>query len=201
MKPGEKVVAGRYFKYNDTAEPFAKNIQKRKIKKVHYPNVALDMIVLEFEEPFELVPGIVEPACLPTEKIEVGSKCYTSGWGDKYSGEGSGLMYPNRKLSAVGVKITDEQICKEKYWHYNEEFDICAYEVNKDSCQGDSGGPLMCEQNGQFVLHGVVSGGEGCAFEGWPGIYARVFKNMDFVKSKIQYVSKNHIHSTTYFQN
>ena len=32
MYPGSEVVAGSYYKYNDTAEPFAKNIQKMKEK-------------------------------------------------------------------------------------------------------------------------------------------------------------------------
>ena len=38
----------------------------------------------------------------------------------------------------------------------------------------------MCEQNGDFVLHGVVSWANYCASD-YPVIYANVFKNMDFV--------------------
>ena len=49
----------------------------------------------------------------------------------------------------------------------------------------------MCEQNGQFVLHGVVSRGEQCGFEDWPGMYASVFKSIDFVKNSVGYVSKS----------
>ena len=38
----------------------------------------------------------------------------------------------------------------------------------------------MCEQNGDFVLHGVVSWSyKPCG--DYPGVYANVFKNMDFV--------------------
>ena len=33
----------------------------------------------------------------------------------------------------------------------------------KDSIQGDSGGPLTYGGNGQKILVGVVSGGDGCA--------------------------------------
>ena len=39
------------------------------------------MVVVEFENPFNLKPGLIEPACLPTKKVEIGTKCYVSGWG------------------------------------------------------------------------------------------------------------------------
>ena len=39
------------------------------------------MVVLEFTEPFEIIEGVIEPACLPTNPVEVGTKCFVSGWG------------------------------------------------------------------------------------------------------------------------
>ena len=39
------------------------------------------MVVIEFDEPFDLKPDVIEPACLPTQEIPNNSLCYTSGWG------------------------------------------------------------------------------------------------------------------------
>ena len=62
-------------------------------------------------------------------------------------------------------------------------FDLCAFKKGKGSCKGDSGGPLMCQQNGEFVLHGAVSRAKSCAYKDFPTIFANVFNNMDFVNS------------------
>ena len=66
------------------------NVQKRGVKKIHgdgaidgvvnVPNNP-DMVVIEFDEPFDLKPDVIEPACLPTQEIPNDSLCYTSGWG------------------------------------------------------------------------------------------------------------------------
>lgn len=58
--------------------------------------------------------------------------------------------------------------------------------------QGDSGGGMVC--NG--VLTGIVSGGNGCALPGFPGVYADVFHYLDWIKTEssvvVQERCKNH---------
>jgi trypsin len=53
----------------------------------------------------------------------------------------------------------------------------------KDSCQGDSGGPLGVFVDHKFILTGVVSWGIGCAWAGYPGVYATVKELRDWVEA------------------
>jgi secreted trypsin-like serine protease len=59
-------------------------------------------------------------------------------------------------------------------------------DANTDSCFGDSGGPLTVDDPdtpGTKVLAGLVDAGEGCAQDGFPGIYTRVSKLTAFIKA------------------
>ena len=82
--------------------------QKRGIKNIYgdTPNGITnlpDMVVIEFDEPFNLKPGIIEPACLPTQEITIGSSCYTSGWGQL--GEELGTSFALKALSVEVINI------------------------------------------------------------------------------------------------
>ena len=90
-------------------------------------------------------------------------------------------------LLRVEVPFVDAETCEDDYTGYAiSDKMICAGEKGKDSCQGDSGGPLVTYDNGEPVLVGVVSWGIGCAYEGYPGVYARVSAFVDWINSTIE---------------
>ena len=76
--------------------------------------------------------------------------------------------------SAYGGSITDAMIC-------------AGYPGvgGKDACQGDSGGPFVCNDNGNAVIAGVVSWGNGCALADFPGVYARTTTALSWIQSNM----------------
>ncbi|KAJ7990034.1 hypothetical protein DPEC_G00310670 [Dallia pectoralis] len=111
------------------------------------------------------------------------SECWLTGWGDIDIGE---PLSGREILQQVKVPLIRQCACLEAYPLLNSGM-ICAgfWEGGKDTCQGDSGGPLVCLSGGRFIQVGVTSFGNGCALEGFPGVYARVVRYMDFILESI----------------
>lgn len=80
------------------------------------------------------------------------------------------------KLMHVNVNYVRQADCNSAYSGDIQDNMICAADTDQDSCQGDSGGPLYDSDNNALV--GVVSWGIGCALPQYPGVYARVSKEV-----------------------
>lgn len=92
------------------------------------------------------------------------------------------------RLRQVNVPLLPNSECAAAYaglpYTVNGNTVCAGFEAGgKDSCNGDSGGPLFNTVDGNPVLVGIVSTGEGCAEANHPGIYTRVSSFLDYVRA------------------
>uniref|UniRef100_A0A3P8VJ54 Zgc:100868 n=1 Tax=Cynoglossus semilaevis TaxID=244447 RepID=A0A3P8VJ54_CYNSE len=145
-----------------------------------------DISLLKLSSPVSFTNYIL-PVCLAGSKsaFHNGTDTWVTGWGTI----GSGQPLPSPKnLMEVEVPVVGNRQCRcDKGVETITDNMICAglRAGGKDSCQGDSGGPLVSKQGGRWVLAGVVSFGEGCARPNSPGVYARVSRYEDWIKSHV----------------
>ena len=79
-----------------------------------------------------------------------------------------------RKFSAKNIELLDSQLC-------------LGGKFAEDSCDGDSGGPLMRQDSQKFwFLEGVVSFGNRCVLEGWPGVYTKVEDYIPWIQKNLK---------------
>lgn len=84
------------------------------------------------------------------------------------------LEYCVRKFQTRQIRLVSTQLC-------------AGGDFAKDSCDGDSGGPLMrLSQQKQWFLEGVVSFGNRCGLQGWPGIYTNVRSYIIWIQNTLK---------------
>merc|ERR1719384_609153 len=137
-----------------------------------------DFSILTLSSPVTF-SNTVKPACLPSSTSDyAGQVAVVSGWGTFSSGGNQPTV-----LNDVSVTVQSNQDCNSAYGGDITSNMICAADAGKDSCQGDSGGPMTVLEGGRYSLVGVVSWGYGCANPSYPGVYARVTAQMDWIKA------------------
>ncbi|XP_023339711.1 trypsin alpha-3 [Eurytemora carolleeae] len=161
--------------------------------KVEHPryqssNQDFDFSILRLCDPVTVSKGIL-PVCLP-EGTGRGREyeniaATISGWGTTSSGG-----YLSRFLMEAQVRtMSNGECCGSRNKYSCSQLTsrmICAANPNVDSCQGDSGGPMSSKgSTGVYTLIGVVSWGYGCAQAGYPGVYARVTSQLNWIKSNM----------------
>lgn len=133
-----------------------------------------------------------KPVAFNTNEIAIPSDennsivAITAGWGALNESSYS----ISTLLQKVAVPLVPEKVCYDAYKGFNEVTSsmICAgfKQGQKDACQGDSGGPLVVESNGESLLVGVVSWGEGCARPNKYGVYSKVNSAANWIQQTIQ---------------
>lgn len=133
-----------------------------------------DFLILELATASKYTPVALAKA--DDSDAVVGKTATVLGWGSDFpNGWQSDFM------RAVDVPIVSNTDCA-KVLSVDETMLCAGGELKKDSCQYDSGGPLVTvDATGRDVLVGVVSWGHGCGQKGYPGVYARVSKAVDWI--------------------
>ncbi|XP_034375592.1 anionic trypsin-2-like [Arvicanthis niloticus] len=137
-----------------------------------------DIMLIKLSSPVTLNARVATVA-LPSSCAPAGTQCLISGWGNTFS---IGVNKPDL-LQCLDAPLLTQAACQASYPGRITENMVCAgfLEGGKDSCQGDSGGPVVC--NGE--LQGIVSGGDGCALAGSPGVYTKVCNYVDWIQDTI----------------
>ncbi|CAD5125958.1 DgyrCDS14141 [Dimorphilus gyrociliatus] len=141
---------------------------------------ANDISLLRLTTPFTLNENVA-PACAPRTSSYDGNTVTISGWGSTFSG---GRV--TDELRYTNVVVTPDSQCSTAYPGQIDESMICAAASGRDTCQGDSGGPMAYNNNGKFEVIGLTSWGRGCAFEGFPGVYAKVSTQLQWIADNAQ---------------
>ncbi|KAL6422446.1 hypothetical protein ACFW04_010628 [Cataglyphis niger] len=126
----------------------------------------------------------VRPICLPQPGYDpAGKEGTVVGWGRTSEGG----MLPG-KVQEVQVPIYSLTQCRKMKYRANRitENMICAGRGNQDSCQGDSGGPLLVQEGDKFEIAGIVSWGVGCGRPGYPGVYTRVTRYLNWIHANMK---------------
>ena len=86
-----EVVAGAY-EFHDVYGRGENSKWKRKIQRLIKPyeediwnatfNVHPDVVILELQKPFDIIEGLIQPACLPSKPVKPGARCFSSGFGN-----------------------------------------------------------------------------------------------------------------------
>mmetsp|Transcript_43670 Transcript_43670/g.91885 ORF Transcript_43670/g.91885 Transcript_43670/m.91885 type:complete len:460 (-) Transcript_43670:89-1468(-) len=132
---------------------------------------------------------------LSPDPVFAGAAVTAMGWGDTHIDKD--IQELATELMEVQLKVITNDECDrsdsdQEGWDYDYNGKItssmmCAeHDEQKDACQGDSGGPLVIHsESGGDIQVGVVSWGIGCAHDDFPGVYARVSAQHDWIRKSV----------------
>ncbi|XP_030239548.1 serine protease 7 isoform X2 [Drosophila navojoa] len=145
-----------------------------------------DIALIRLSSPVQL-NEYIQPICLPLPSVRSAinnnEMLVVSGWGRTLQSRQSNIK------QRLDVPVKSAAYCMEKFATRQINVissQLCAGgEFSRDSCDGDSGGPLMRFRQAWY-LEGVVSFGNRCGLEGWPGVYTRVSDYVEWIENTIR---------------
>lgn len=142
-----------------------------------------DIALLQLSQPVTINnPAMLASPATDAAWAGTGQTVTATGWGNIRSS--GAAVYP-ALLQQVDVAVVSQAGCNAAYGDITDNM-ICAAASGKDTCQGDSGGPLFASNHaGGVVQVGITSFGNGCAMPGYPGVYTRVSRYNDWVRSHV----------------
>lgn len=171
-KPERKPTKVRVGEHNlwrcddSSANVCSAQVQEIAIEKhiVHKPEIDKrmnqhDVALLKLQRSAELVPGVVEPICLPITRrllMHLPTTLSITGWG-KTEHDRLTIATNRSLLQAYISVVQDSTTCREDY-------EFCAGGSDaSNTCPGDSGGPYQTQSfyldDKRYVQYGVISGG------------------------------------------
>ncbi|XP_045535438.1 polyserase-2 [Papilio machaon] len=183
-----RVTFGEHDRCLYESRPETRYIVKMIVHNFTLTDLTNDISLLQLNEPVKYSHAI-RPVCLPTVPSDHyhGTLATVAGWGAKAeTGNWSCTL-----LEAQLPVLSNEE-CQNTNYNESKIRDVmmCAgfpATAHKDACTGDSGGPLVAENvEHAYELIGIVSWGYGCARKGFPGVYTRVNKYLDWIKDNTQ---------------
>ncbi|XP_034553462.1 suppressor of tumorigenicity 14 protein [Notolabrus celidotus] len=183
-------VASNWQTYSGMQDQYKQDgVQHRKLKRIishpDYNQMTFDydIALLELSEPLEFT-NTIQPICLPASShvFPAGMSCTVTGWGALREGGQKAQL-----LQKASVKIINDTVCNTVTEGQVTSRMLCSGFLagGVDACQGDSGGPLVCfEESGKWFQAGIVSWGEGCARRNKPGVYTRVTKLREWIRTE-----------------
>uniref|UniRef100_A0A1B6M2R4 Peptidase S1 domain-containing protein n=1 Tax=Graphocephala atropunctata TaxID=36148 RepID=A0A1B6M2R4_9HEMI len=170
---------------------------ERTIKHEHYNTVTKlnDIAIIKLKEKVQFT-DLIKPICLPPTEFNTNTflnhASVVAGWGRSLNN--TAYMSETCLLEAE-LTIQDLDECRTNLTTKlrNVVIDdtvLCAYSPLSDTCQGDSGGPLMypmklqnsrANSEANLFLMGIVSYGYLCARPGFPAVYTRVSRHMEWI--------------------
>ncbi|KAI2800510.1 Transmembrane protease serine 5 [Blomia tropicalis] len=147
-----------------------------------------DVALLHLETPIEYVQQtdgkvIVNKVCLSRLMNQEHSGMATSsGWGFLSKDQRTTPDLMRR----VDLPVVDHNTCRNAFARVIgvTQLQVCAGQAPRGNCMGDSGGPLVQKQGNKATQIGIVSFSIPCAVPGYPDVFTRVSKFLDWIITK-----------------